>query len=86
MHVAYWMLIFLLLFVYVGMAAATWPYSRRAAPLWILLFAVLVPPLFPILAVYTLWFLWLAEQQAALPPPIIVVERRVSRVGDPRFR
>ena len=48
---------------YFAASLAVWPYARPLLPLWILLFAILVPPLLP----------WLLLYLACAPRPVLVV-------------
>lgn len=43
---------------YCILAMFTWPYARPIVPLWLLLFVLLIPPLFPFLLFY-LFFMFL---------------------------
>jgi hypothetical protein len=69
--------LFLGLLAYSSLVLMTWPYARPVFPLWLLVFAILVPPFFPFLWFYLLFTAcWLAA------PP----QSQVVVVIDPRGR
>ena len=63
-----WAWVFLPIFIsalfYCSLVLFTWPYARPIIPFWLLIFAVLIPPFFPFLAVYILFLVCIAT------PPI----------------
>ena len=66
---------------YCSAALMVWPYARPILPVWILFFAILIPPLFPFLLLYLAIALCTVPQViVALPPvvaaPVVVVEKK----------
>ena len=66
--------------IYLGLAICAWPYARPLFPLWLFLFALFFPPLFPFLLVYTIVItcffapvVVLTEPAVARPPVVLVV-------------
>lgn len=76
-----WAWVFLPIFIsalfYCSLVLFTWPYARPIIPFWLLIFAVLVPPFFPFLAVYILFLVCLAT-----PPIASSSEPSTSRQGN----
>lgn len=65
--------IFFALLVYATLSMFVWPYARPLLPLWIILVAILVPPLFPLLLFYVLFMALLFTPVGT--EPVYVVER-----------
>lgn len=70
--VLYWVLIptWIGLLLYSALALSVYPYARPLLPFWLLLIAILVPPLFPFLLMY------LAVALCFLPPPGVLFVQR----------
>ena len=77
MHVGYILLPAVVgAFFYMALAVCVWPYARPILPLWILLFAIFVPPLFPLVLWYVLVVAcFLRPAVAPVEQPVIVVVR-----------
>lgn len=54
--------------LYCALALASWPYARRAVPIWAIVLCIFVPPFFPFLLFYLL-----LVALAPLAPPVVVV-------------
>ena len=72
-------------FLYVCTVVAAWPYARAHSPLWLIVIAILVPPILPFLLAYVLLLACLAPPRAPeleivpspLQPGVVVVGRAV---------
>ena len=65
--------------LYASAAMCVWPRARPLLPLWLLLPAILLPPLFPLLLFYLLFLFW------ATPRPVVVVGASPVSVVTARF-
>lgn len=87
------------LLFYCAIVLCTWPYARPIVPIWLLFFAILIPPFFPFLLFYLLWFTLLFPVVVEPPPPrgrqvVLVIEpsgrgrvvARTSTAGQPPAR
>lgn len=86
-----WAWVFLPIFIsalfYCSLVLFTWPYARPIIPFWLLIFAVLVPPFFPFLAVYILFLVCLATPPlVSSPNPTTKREGNVIVVLNPSRR
>ena len=70
--------IFFGILVYATLSMFVWPYARPLLPLWLIVFAILLPPFFPFLLFYVLFVVLLFTPVE----PVYVVE--VEPVSDRR--
>ena len=82
--------IFLATSLYMAIALFTWPYARPLMPIWILLLAIFIPPLFPILFAFIFIRLVCYPVNLRSDADVIVVidtsRSRPRMVNDPRVR